>query len=267
MFPRSRSSMGAACRDGCRSTGGLFSVPLPVGWRRGFVAAGRDSTALDPGNLASQSSAQIDRRLMQRQFAGRRPQLQRVPVTVTAMAVIAAEGHVHGEAATPPGRGLMQGTAAVPLRARTSRRLEGEQVEDLLHRDLGTEPVEVDPWHGVVLTQSRILRWTRTVPFPLLSREGTATVLGDPSGRRQLVAVRCSRPVRSSNSRTSHTRFLPGRGTGQLRLKHFQVELLVELRNFVGHAVGQQLGTHGHEQAVVAGTVVDQGVAEFGGHE
>src|SRR5271166_1569717 len=170
MIPRSRSSMGAACRDGCRITGGLFSVPLPVGWRRGFVGVRRDSPTLDPGNLVPQSLAQINRRPMQRQFAGCSPQFQRVAVTVTVMAVVAAEGHVHGEAATTFGRGLMQGTAAIPLRARASRRLEGEQVEYLRHRDLGTEPVEVDPWHGVVLTQSRILRRTQTVPFPLLSR-------------------------------------------------------------------------------------------------
>ncbi len=35
----------------------------------------------------------------------------------------------------------------------------------------------------------------------------------------------------------------------------------------MGQAVGEQLGAHGHEQAVVAGSVIDEGIAEFGGHE
>jgi hypothetical protein len=90
-----------------------------------------------------------------------------------------------------------------------------------------------------------------------------------PAAALRVADLGNNRPAGSGHPRpaSSHARFLPGRGTGQLRLKNFQVELLVELRNFVGHAVGQQFGTHGHEQAVVAGTVVDQGVAEFGGHE
>jgi len=31
------------------------------------------------------------------------------------------------------------------------RRLEAEQLEDFLHRDLGTKFVEVDAWHGASL--------------------------------------------------------------------------------------------------------------------
>ena len=130
--------MGSACREGWGITGGLFSVPLALWWRCGFVWVRRDSAAEYPGNLSPQPSAEVDGRPMQRQFGDGGPQLQRVAVTVTAMAVVAAEGQVHGEGATALGRGLVQGTGAVPLRARASRRLEGEQVEYVLHGDLGT---------------------------------------------------------------------------------------------------------------------------------
>ena len=47
----------------------------------------------------------------------------------------------------------------------------------------------------------------------------------------------------------------------------FQVELFVELRRFLRHAVGQQFAPHGHQQPVVAGAVADQGVLELGRHE
>jgi hypothetical protein len=43
--------------------------------------------------------------------------------------------------------------------------LEGEQVEHMLDRDLGTEPVEVDTRHGTVLRQCREL--PGPFPFPL----------------------------------------------------------------------------------------------------
>jgi hypothetical protein len=35
--------------------------------------------------------------------------------------------------------------------AGSMRRLEVQQVEDLLHRDLCAKPVEIDPWHGFFL--------------------------------------------------------------------------------------------------------------------
>jgi hypothetical protein len=139
--------MGSPCRDGCRSTGGLFSVPLGYG---GGVRDVRGWSWLprNPGDVVPQPLAEIDRRPMQGQLGGSGPQLQLVAVTVAAMAVVAAECQVHGERATTLGRRLMQGTAAVPLRSGATHRLEGEQVEYLRYRDLGTQSVEVDTWHG-----------------------------------------------------------------------------------------------------------------------
>jgi hypothetical protein len=59
----------------------------------------------------------------------------------------------------------MQGTATIPLRTRTTCRLEGEQVKYVLHRDLSTEAVEVDTGHGTVLRQCGEL--PGPFPFPL----------------------------------------------------------------------------------------------------
>jgi len=50
-------------------------------------------------------------------------------------------------------------------------------------------------------------------------------------------------------------------------LKDLQVTFLVKLRDVVRHAVGQELRAHDHEQAVVAGAVIDQRIHEFGRHE
>lgn len=139
--------MGSPCRDSCRGTGGLFSVPL--GCADGVRSVpGWSWPPLNPRDRAPQPLAEIDRRPMQGQLAGCSPQFQLVPVTVTAMAVVAAERQVHGEGTTPLGRRLMQGTAAVPLRSRATHRLEGKQVEYLRHRDLSTQAIEVDTGHG-----------------------------------------------------------------------------------------------------------------------
>jgi hypothetical protein len=82
--------MGTVGRDrsGVPSTGGPFSVPLDG-----------QSAASDPGDLAPESPAEIERSPMERQLSGSGPQVELVPATVTAMAVVAAERHVHREEA------------------------------------------------------------------------------------------------------------------------------------------------------------------------
>ncbi len=82
------------------------------------------------------------------------------------MAVVAAARQVHREEAFALGRSVMLGTTAVPLRARACHRLEAEQVEYLGHGDLGTETVEVDTWHDVVLLNADRLMAVGVVPFP-----------------------------------------------------------------------------------------------------
>ncbi len=82
-------------------------------------------------------AAKIDRGLMQRQLGYRCPQFELVAFAMTPVAVVAIGRHVDREGPIVAGRGSMQGTASVPLLTPTTCRLEGEQVEDLLHRDLG----------------------------------------------------------------------------------------------------------------------------------
>src|SRR5271165_4685690 len=68
-------------------------------------------------------------------------------------------------------------------------------------------------------------------------------------------------------SPSSHPRFLLGRGTCAPRLIEFEVTLLVKLRDFVGHSMGQKLTPHDHQQTVVACAVVDQRLHQLGRHQ
>src|SRR3974377_48584 len=130
---------------------------LKYRWPLLCIRGGRGSPTLYPGNLSAQPLAQIDGCLIQGPFGCRRPQLDGVTVAVTAMAVVAAQRQVCRKIALALGGSLMQGTAAVPLHARTGHGLEPEQVEDLGHGDLGTKAVEVDTWHATTLLGDRQL--------------------------------------------------------------------------------------------------------------
>src|SRR5271169_6236001 len=136
----------------------------------------RFSPALDPRNVAAKAAAKVHRGLIQRQLGGGCPEFQRIALTVAAMAIVAADRQVHRERATMLRRGLMQRTTAVPLHARSTRGLEPEQVQDLLHRDLGANSIEVDTWHGWSSLGDTTARYSRTVPFPF-SLWGTGTTL------------------------------------------------------------------------------------------
>jgi hypothetical protein len=103
-----------------------------------------------PGDFHAQCATEIDRRLIEGQFGGSRPQLKLIALAVAAMATVTTDRHVHGEATMTTGPGFVQGTASVPLVARSPAGPEAEQVEHLLHGDLRTKPVEVDPWHDLL---------------------------------------------------------------------------------------------------------------------
>ena len=120
-----------------------------------------------PGDFLAHCEIEIDCSLIEGQFGGGRPQFKLVALAMTLMAAVATDRHVHGEASAA-GRGVVQGTASVPLIARSLTRLEAEQVEYLLHRDLRAKPVEVDSWHGSSSFGGEIC-WVgkkgRSVPF------------------------------------------------------------------------------------------------------
>jgi hypothetical protein len=134
------------------------------------------SPAPNPGNVAAKAVAKIDRGLMEGQLPGGRPKLKLVTVAVAAMAMIATDCHVHRERATTPRHGLMQRTTSVPLHPRSIRGLEPKQAQDLLHRDLSANSIEVDAWHDCSSLGDTTVQCSRTVPFPL-SLWGTGTAL------------------------------------------------------------------------------------------
>jgi hypothetical protein len=150
--------------------------------------------------------AEIDRGSMEGQLRGGRPKLELVTVALAAMAKVAAERNVHRERATTPRRGLMQRTSSVPLRPRSSRGLELKQAQDLLHRDLSANSIEVDTWHVCSSLGDTTARYLRTVPFRI-SLWGTGTVPSDDQSRRcQPAGVRPIRLACSSDSSASPRR-------------------------------------------------------------
>jgi len=109
------------------------------------------SPALNPRSVAAKAMAKIDRGLMQGLLRGSRPKLKLVAVAAATMTEVAADRHVHRERATATTAQrprLVQRTTSVPLRPRSIRGLEPKQAQDLLHRDLSANPVEVDARHG-----------------------------------------------------------------------------------------------------------------------
>jgi hypothetical protein len=149
----------------------------------------------DPGYVASNATAKIDRGLMQGQPRGRCPKLKLVTVTAAAMAIVATDCQVHRERATAHGPGLMQWTTSVPLHPRSIRGLELEQAQDLLHCDLIAKSVEVDSRHGSYSRDDKTARCSRTVPFPY-SLWGTGTALRSRSTQALPTTRRTAEPAR-----------------------------------------------------------------------
>src|SRR5271157_8008 len=160
---------------------------------RGVAArrARRSSATPNPGDVAAKAMAKIQRGLIQGQLRGCCPKLELVTVTVAAMAVVATDRQVHRERAATSRRGLMQRANSVPLYPRSLRGLEPKQAQNLLHRDLSANSVEVDTWHGCSSLGDGALQCSRTVPFHY-SPWGTGTT---PRGRSRDGALQCSRTV------------------------------------------------------------------------
>jgi hypothetical protein len=107
------------------------------------------SPAPDPGNVAAKAMAEVYGGVMQRKPPGGCPELELVAVTVTPVASVTTDRHVHREramATTDPC--VMQGTASVPLGPRPTRWLEPKQVQHPLHRHESANSVEVNAGHG-----------------------------------------------------------------------------------------------------------------------
>ena len=182
--------------DGMFAIGQVSQVPVASSlfrfvrrsppWLCDVRMAQEASPTPNPGNVAAKATAKIHRGSMQGLLRGSGPKLERVSVAAAAMAVVAAHRHVYRERAAMPGlgHGLVQGTNSVPLSPRSSRRMESKQVQDLLHRDLGTDSVEVDARHGC----------------SSLSRGRRGSVAGGPFRSNTLYGERERRPSRDQGT-------------------------------------------------------------------
>ena len=163
------------------------------------------SPPINPRNVPAKATAKAHRGLMQGQLRGSRPQLELVAAAVAAMAEVAADRHVHRERATTMvlRQGLMQRTTAVSLRPRSSPGLESKLAQDLFHRDLGANSVEIYARHdcfsgGELVEPHSMTRWLgdrRTVPFPLISLWGTGTALHRRSTQALPTSGRAAKPA------------------------------------------------------------------------
>jgi hypothetical protein len=107
------------------------------------------SPAPNPGNFAAKPMAKVHGGLMQRKLPSRRPELELVAVTVTLVARVTSDRHVHRERAMPStDPDVMQRTTSVPLSPRPTQGLEPKQVQHPLHRHESANSVEVNAGHG-----------------------------------------------------------------------------------------------------------------------
>src|SRR5574340_1623262 len=106
------------------------------------------SAASDPRDGMSNGPTEIQCGFVNGQIVDRSPEFQLIAVGAAFVAVVTSTAQVDGERATPRARRAVDGAWSTELVPKASDRLEAETIEHLLHRDLGTQPGEVDPGHG-----------------------------------------------------------------------------------------------------------------------
>ena len=117
----------------------------------------------------SESAAKIDNSCVNWKLRDCGPEFKVISLAVALVAVVPPRTHVHRERPAGGGGGSVHGARSVPLVSGSSGWFEAELRQDLLHRDLGAQFVEVDSGHGrfsfwcVTVEERR-----RTVPFPFI---------------------------------------------------------------------------------------------------
>ncbi len=171
---------------------------------------------MDPGDFAAESLAELDRAWIQCPSRGGGPQRELIAVAPALVAVVAVQGDVDRELASPtPRRGFVNGAVPVPLVSSAMQALEAQQVEDLFHAGLAAKPAEVDARNDG-LSRDEVVwgRWTaRDKPdrsVPLLSMGNgnglSRMVSRNQSARCQPVGVRRIRPACCRDSKASPSR-------------------------------------------------------------
>jgi hypothetical protein len=151
--------------------------------------------AVDPRDFSADLPTQIDGRRTVSQLRVGGPELNLIALAPALMATIDSHRDVDRKRCTSIRCGIMKGTTSVPLIASSTRRLETDQRENLLHRDLTTKPVKVNAWHGFSVCSG-------TVPVPF-------SIWGTGNGqfsRCQPMGVRRIRPACSRDSSASPRR-------------------------------------------------------------
>jgi hypothetical protein len=77
-----------------------------------------------------------------------RPQFQRVPARFAAETLVSAQPHIHRKRATVQIPRTVHGAGATPLVPAAKRRLELQQLQDVLHLDPLAKQPEVYAWHA-----------------------------------------------------------------------------------------------------------------------
>ena len=124
------------------------------------------SPAFDPGHIASECATKIDYGIVNRKLLALGPELDLVPLALALVAVVSSGGEIHRERSASGGGRPVHRTGSTPLASGAAGWFEVEQVEDLLHRNLGAELGEVDSRHGRVAFRGRFGE-RGLVPFPL----------------------------------------------------------------------------------------------------
>jgi hypothetical protein len=150
------------------------------------------------------SSTEVQRGLVDGQIMDRGPEFQGVAVAVALVTVVSPMTQVDRERPTPRRGRAVDGARSAELVAPAGGWLEAEASQHLLHRDLGTQPGEVDSRHDALAVSAGrpcpLEESGRTVPFPSFSREGTGTALRlGHSASCQPVGVRQIRPLCSND--------------------------------------------------------------------
>jgi hypothetical protein len=102
---------------------------------------------VNPGNVLAEALAQVNGRSVQTQPVGVRPEVQLVPLRKALEALVRVLANVDGERAALGAFRAMHGAGAATLVAARFRRVEVQQLKDLLHRDSGSNGAKVDPRH------------------------------------------------------------------------------------------------------------------------
>ena len=96
----------------------------------------------------SESAAKIDGGRVNRKTGDGGPEFKVISFAVALVAIVPPSAQIHRERPAGSGGGSVHRARSVPLQSGSAGGLEAEQIQDLLHRDVSAQFVEVDSRHG-----------------------------------------------------------------------------------------------------------------------